>query len=322
MGEPALAQPLPYEVLGSSHDEARWKQLRRSGVGASEVAAILGESPWLSATELYALKVVPGYEGDPALDEAEHVYWGRKLESSIVSGYQDRTGRPVEHAGLLLRSRLHPWALCTLDGNTTDGRPGEPWPLEIKNIGVQKSTEWEEGPPRHYVLQLQQQMLVTGAPRATAAALIGGQRLVWCDVERDEIAIRRIVHAGRIFWNECVEAGVLPKPDGSDSAKRGLAALYRDRPDPESLVQLPGSMLEEDVELVELKASVSAMQKRIATIENGIKAHIGKAEMGVLPDGTVYSWREQTRAEHVVRESTFRVLRRHATQAEKQETRR
>lgn len=317
MGEPALATPAPYDVLGSSHDEERWKQLRRSGVGASEIAGVLGESPWLSATELYALKVIPDYNGDPGLDEAEHVYWGRRLEQSIVAGYQDRTGRPVEPQSLLLRSRVHPWALCTLDAVTTDGREGAPWPLEIKNIGVQKSAEWEEGPPRHYVLQLQQQMLVTGAPRATAAALIGGQRLVWCDVERDEIAIRRIVHAGRIFWAECVEAGKVPKPDGSDSAKRALGALYRDRPDPESLVQLPGSLLEEDAELVELKASVSAMQKRIATIENGIKAHIGAREMGALPDGTVYSWREQTRAAHAVKESTFRVLRRHPTQQEK-----
>jgi putative phage-type endonuclease len=306
--------------LGSSRDRERWLQLRRSGVGASEIAALLGESPWLSATELYALKIGAS-NGNADLEDAEYVYWGRQLESSIVAGYQDRTGRLVDPHGVLLRSTAHPWALCTLDAVTTDGRDGEPWPLEVKNVGLSKSHEWEDGPPRHYFLQLQHQMLVTGAPRATIAALIGGQRLIWCDIERDDIAIRRITHAGRIFWDECVEKGVCPKPDGSESSKRALDALYRDRPAPESYVQLPGSMLDLDVELNELKLTEGVIKKRRAEIENLIKAHIGSAEQGVLSDGTVWSWKQQERAEHVVQASKFRVLRRHATAAEKRSSR-
>jgi predicted phage-related endonuclease len=159
-------------------------------------------------------------------------------------------------------------------------------------------------------------MLVTGAPRATAAALIGGQRLVWCDVERDEIEIRRIIHAGRIFWTECVEAGKVPRPDASESAKRGLAALYK-LVQPESVVQLPGKLIEDDALLCEIKESIKALKKRADQIENDIKAHIGKAEYGVLPNGTRYSWREQTRAAYAVDESTYRVLRRHASKQER-----
>lgn len=304
-----------FTEIGSSRDRERWLQLRQSGLGASEIASVLGESPWLSAIELYAQKI--GIDTGNDLDEVEHVYWGNRLEPAIALGYQDRTGRPVEHRSALLRSTDHPWAMCTLDAVTTDGRPGDPWPLEIKNVGVHNAHEWEDGPPRHYVLQLLHQMLVTGAPRATAAALIGGQRLVWLDVERDEIEIRRIVHAGRIFWTECVEKGVCPKPDASESARRALGALYRDRPDPESLVQLPGSLIELDDELHELKLTAGVIAKRRNEIENLIKAHIGSYEYGVLPTGAVWSWKQQTRAEHTVAESTFRVLRRHASRAEK-----
>ncbi len=299
-------------VLGSSLDRKRWLQLRRSGIGASEIAACLGESPWLHATELYAIKIGQ-HDGDPSLDEAEHVFWGNQLEAAIIEGYQQRTGRPVRRRAELLRSKECPWALCTLDGETGE-KGGEPaWPLEIKNIGMHKAHEWEEGPPRHYQLQLQQQLLVTGAQKATAAALIGGQRLVWIDVERDEIEIRRIKHAGRIFWEMCVEAGKCPLPDGSDSASRAIAALYRKRPDPESFVQLPGALLELDEELVGLKEAKAAIKKRVAEIENRIKLEIGAVEYGALPDGTRYSWKQQTRAAHAVDESTFRVLRRHAS---------
>ncbi len=301
--------------LGSSLDRDRWLQLRQSGVGASEVAALLGESPWLSMTELYAIKIGAS-QGDPSLDEREELYWGLQLEPAIIEGYQHRTGRPVRRAAKLLRSVEHPWAICTLDGETTDGS-GTWWPLEIKNIGQHKSQEWEEGPPRHYLLQVQQQMLVTGAACATIAALIGGQRMVWCDVERDEIDVRRIKHAGRIFWQQCVEAGVCPKPDGSDSASRALQALYRKKPDPESFVQLGGDMLELDEELRGLKDAKRAIEKRVAEIENLIKAAIGTAEYGVLPSGARYSWKQQTRAAFAVDEATFRVLRRHASREER-----
>lgn len=303
----------PFVELGDSRDRERWLQLRRSGIGASEIAAVLGESPWLSAVELYADKIGETRPDDS--EQAEHIYWGTRLEASIVLGYQDRTGRAVEHQGKLLRSREHPWALCTLDALTTDGRAGEPWPLEIKNIGLQKADEWEEGPPPHYVLQLHQQMLVTGAPRATAAALIGGQRLVWCDVERDEITIRRIIHAGRIFWTQCVEAGVCPKPDGSESAKRALLRLYP-HSDVSKIVQLPGTLVDADAELLEIKKTLAALTKRKDELENIIKAHMADAEFGVLPTATRYSWRTQTRAAYTAPETTFRVLRRHASKQE------
>lgn len=303
-----------YEILGKSTDRERWLQMRRSGIGASEIAAVLGESPWSSAVEVYAEKIGAAPPRD--LSDVEPVYWGSRLEPAIVSGYQDRTGRPVEHSGVLLRSTAHPWAMCTLDALTTDGREGDPWPLEIKNVGGRKAAEWEDGPPPHYALQLQHQMLVTGAPRATAAALIGGQRLVWCDVERDEVTIRRIVAAGSRFWLEHVEAAKAPAPDGSESAARALAALYA-HPTPGSIAHLDGALLEADAELAELKQTISALKKRSDELEAALKAAIGTAEMGVLPDGTAYSWKEQTRAEHIVKASTFRVLRRHAPKKER-----
>ena len=64
-------------------------------------------------------------------------------------------------------------------------------------------------------------MLVTGAPKATIACLLGGQRLVWCDVERDEETIRRIIYHGERFWR-AVQERTPPAPDGTESAKRAL----------------------------------------------------------------------------------------------------
>lgn len=298
---------LPWIVLGSSKDRDDWLKLRRSGIGASEIAAVLGESPWLSATALYAEKIG---ELEPSTDEdPEYMYWGQQLEASIVAGYQDRTGRPVQKASLLLRSVECPWAVCTLDALTgdVDGQPA--WPLEIKNVGAHNVHHWENGCPRHYYLQCQQQMLVTGARKATIAALIGGQRMIWCDIDRDEIEIKRIKIMARIFWEQCVEKRICPRPDSSESASRALYALYRKRPHPDAHVKLSGEVLEMDDELQGIKQEQGALKKRRDQIENLIKAALGKAQWGVLPSGAVYSWKKQSNG--------VAVLRRHASRQEK-----
>ena len=209
-----------FEVVCSSDDRARWLDLRRTGIGASEIAAVLGESRWKSPLAVYAEKI--GESSEQSDNEA--MFWGIRLERPIVEVFGERTGRPVESSGQLLRSSEHPWAIATLDARVYP-REDRWWPLEAKTSSAFKAEEWAEGPPREYYLQVQHQMLVTGTPRASIACLLGGQRLVWCDVERDEIEIRRIVHAGRAFWDR-LEGRAAPSPDGSESSRAAVLDLY------------------------------------------------------------------------------------------------
>jgi putative phage-type endonuclease len=124
-----------YEVVCDTSDRDEWLRPRDSGIGASEIASVLGESPFASAIELYATKT-GRYSRD--LSEVEAVYWGNKLESAIIEAYSDRTGRQTRKAGHLLRSTEHPWALCTLDGETWQTAANDAWPLEIKNVSGSK----------------------------------------------------------------------------------------------------------------------------------------------------------------------------------------
>ena len=45
-------------------------------------------------------------------------------------------------------------------------------------------------------------------------------------------------------------------------------------------------------------------------LEGEIKQEIGDGEVGVLPSGVSYSWRNQTRKGYTVEEKTFRAFRR------------
>ena len=106
-----VADP-PYEVVCRA-DDPRWLEHRKSGIGASEAAGLIGASPWISQLELYALKT--GAKPPKDLSGVEVVDWGHRLEPVIITAFRDRTGRFVDHGGLLLRSKRHPWALATLD---------------------------------------------------------------------------------------------------------------------------------------------------------------------------------------------------------------
>lgn len=290
----------PYFVECDSTDEA-WHRYRRTGIGASEIAAVLGESPWTSPLALYAEKL-GRLERDYSDNEA--VYWGNKLEGPIVEAYSERTGRQTRRSCKLLRSSVHPWALCTLDAETWI-TGAEPWPLEIKNAASFKADEWEDGPPPHYYFQIQQQMLVTGAHVATIAALLGGQRMVWADVPRDEVTIRKIIFHGDRFWERVMRRDV-PPPDGSDSTKRALAALY---PTGSGMIVLPGSVRDVADELEALKAQRAQIGKQIDAIENAVKAALGDAETGVMHDGRSFVWSNQKRAGYTVEPTEYRVLR-------------
>jgi putative phage-type endonuclease len=313
MAQPAIQITSPYEVVCDTSVEQNWLDARMRGIGASEIAIVLGEAPttWGSPLSLYAQKI-DKYERD--LSDVEAVYWGRKLESPILEAYWERTGRRTEKESLLLRSTEHPWMLCTLDGRTWEpANDGARWPLEIKNVSAFKAEEWVDGPPPHYYLQIQQQMAVTGEPKATIAALLGGQRMVWADVPRDEDTIRKIVYHGSRFWDR-VQRRDMPAPDGTEGSRRALQALY---PEGHGITVLPYAAIEAADELERLKSDLRALEKRKDEIENTLRAALGDSEVGMLTDGRSFSWKLQTRRECVMPATSFRVLRLHHSKGRK-----
>lgn len=296
------------DILSSSEDRETWLQERRSGVSASDVAALFGASPFMSELELYAIK--RGESEGPDLSDNEAVFWGNVLEDAIINGYSARTGRPVIPWGKLVRSKRFPWMLATPDAFTSDDDGATWWPLQIKNIGLRSASEWDDGVPRHYTLQCQHEAIVCGMGVCTAAALIAGQSLAWDDLEVSEVDQRRIVHEAQRFMDD-VAAGRRPEPDGSDSAKRALQAMFADE-DPEKTVVLPAEFADLDADLEAAKQAKRDSDKRVKELEQRLQAAIGEAGVGAIPGGATYRWKTVHVAEHVRKESTSRRLYRSA----------
>jgi putative phage-type endonuclease len=107
----ALAQVGAADALAYVDRNLGWNERRRTGIGGSEVAAVLGLNPHSRPIDVWARKV--GIASDFAGNDATR--WGQVLEPLIADEYQRRRGGAAH---------------CHLDGPFDVGRhPTRPWQL-------------------------------------------------------------------------------------------------------------------------------------------------------------------------------------------------
>lgn len=155
--------------------EEQWLQARNNrGLGASEAAAVVGMSPWLSADELWKIKT--GIKERLSLSDNPLIQQGKRMESAIRGLYAAyHPGYKVEyHQYDLLYQEERPWLFATLDGEVTDekGRHGL---LECKTSTPQSKADWDkwsEQIPQAYMIQLLHQQLASGYEFADLMALL------------------------------------------------------------------------------------------------------------------------------------------------------
>lgn len=288
----------PYEIVCTADDE-QWHAARMTGIGASEIACVLG-CGFMSALELYYIK--RGETPEPEFDQ-ESLFWGRILEPAIIKGYAQRSGRWATPSGQLLRSLEHPWMLCTLDSWTATWPGAGPpiraaqWPLEIKNWSSYAADQWAQGAPEKYRLQVHQQMIVTDRQRGTVAGLLGGQQLAWEDVDRNEQDVRRIIYGGNKFWQQ-VQDGTPPDADGSDSAARALRNRYPRHE--ERTVYLDGEHTAIALKTRRLRDTSARDKRHAKEYENTLKQLMGTADRAE-GDGVVVTWRTDARGVRAMR---------------------
>lgn len=300
----------PFTVVCSSADRDSWLQQRLTGIGASEISAVMGVNRYEAALKVYARKI--GAIGIDEDDAGEPAYWGSRLERIVAEEFSSRTGLQHEWQGDLLRSTIYPWALCTLDGLVV----AECLPLECKTTTVYLEDDWADGTPHYYVLQAHQQMLVAGAARCYVACLIGGQRFVWDIVERDEAVISKIIVAGNEFW-ERVQNRNPPAPDGSESSEQAIRALAGERNEElDQRVVLAASISSVADELEHVKwqhKEAAAAEKALAAKRKELQQTIRLAMRGskyAELDGWIYADEVKTRSGYTCGPATWNELQR------------
>ena len=207
---------MSFEILPEfKQDSDQWHEARQQGIGASEVSAILGLSPWQTPLSVYMNK--KGVRNEIPENLA---FFGHALEEPIAQWIEqkrfDEVG-PVS-PGLSARSIEWPWLTATPD-RTVAGGPGVVIPIELKTSSAYSKESWAEGVPLYYATQVQTQLAVLGAPFGWLAVLHGGNSPELFRVERDNDFIdNHLIPKTRAFWEEHVLADVPPEPSTSAEA--------------------------------------------------------------------------------------------------------
>lgn len=284
-----------------------WLAARKSGIGGSDIAAIIGVSPFKTAVDVYLDKC--GLVPDVEMNEA--MQWGVLLEDVVAKHYQDTSGAKVQRVGEMMRHPHFPWMLANIDraivtpgsrarfdGGKLQGADGI---LEVKTASAYKAGEWgapadDDAIPTHYAAQAMWYLGIAGLEWCDVAVLIGGQKYLVKRIERDEETIKGMVERADEFWRGHVVAGVPPEP------KTGEDAIKLFPRDSGRSIEANPKTLELLSRAVELKAQIASLEleldgdkkKGINGVMGELKAYMGDASAIVIGNETLATWKAQT----------------------------
>jgi putative phage-type endonuclease len=273
-------------LLGSDFDcegvvslTAEQIEIRRTGVGASEVSELLRLSPYRGPIDLWLAKTGRTV---PREDTGETSI-GTHLEAFALALYTRRTGHRLFRPKVTLRHPEHEHVLASPDGL---GRV-EDLGAEAKIVGARMAHHWEHGLPDYVRTQAIQNMAVTGRARWDVVALIGGTDLRVFAVERDGDLERDMCEAVEDFWSAHVANDVPPEPIDPEERKRYLLARYPGsaaskgrRCDFPEVAEAAARLREIDAEVKALKVEEASLEADLCEIigaDYGIEGGWGKA---------------------------------------------
>ncbi len=188
----------------------------------------------------------------------EAAYFGTLLEDMVAKEFEVRTGKKVRRNNFMLQHPEHEFIMANIDRKVV----GENALLECKTASAYLAKDWEDDEiPEPYLVQVQHYLGVTGYEKAYIAVLIGGQRFVWKEIERDEELIDMIFEAEVHFWNYHVLGNNPPALDGSSAAEQYLKERY-ERSEQNKVVDLGYEFQDKIRHYNELKESIKQLQEQ------------------------------------------------------------
>jgi len=269
------------------------RELRKQGLGASEIAAVLGLDPRRTALDVFLEKtgqVLP-FEGN------RYTKWGNRLEDDIIEEYQERHPTwTVLPANTVVGPE--PWMLATPDRRVVmgplDGRDvlaKDDRGLECKCRGEYDRDSWgDEGTdevPDAVAVQCHWGMIVTGLKVWDAAVLLGGNDYREYTIAYDETIAAALIEKARAFWFDRVLKNVHPPFTGAESDHRFLLRTYPTHSG--EIVPAPPELSFVVERLQQVRAQLGTLEREKDELAANIKEFIADRR-GVSGPGFKITW--------------------------------
>lgn len=258
-------------------DREAWLQLRTHGIGGSDASIILGINKWKTPFELWLEKTE---QVIPQEIQNDATYFGTLLEDIVAKEFEKRSGKKVRRKNAILEHPEHDFIIANVDRMVV----GEKAILECKTTSAYNAKEWEsEEIPDSYIAQIQHYLGVLGPEykKGYFAVLIGSNKFVWKEIDRDDELIEIIFQREIEFWNNHVLANVAPALDGSSAAERFLKERF-EKAKKGKAIDLTSEYKEKISQYLALKDSIKSLEEQMREIENQIKHEMKDAEMAFV----------------------------------------
>lgn len=197
-------------------DRAEWLVLRRSYIGGSDAAAVVGLNPYVSAYSLWCEKkgITPDFAGNLATAVGEY------LEEFIAKRFEEETGKKVRRNNFCIFNEDYPWAMADIDRELV----GEDAGLECKSTSALNLKQYKGGSfPAKFYVQCVHYLAVTGKQRWYLAVLIGNSDFKVFTIERQDVLedIDALMAAEKDF-SVTMQGDTPPAMDGSEATDAAL----------------------------------------------------------------------------------------------------
>lgn len=241
-----------------------WHEQRKTGIGGSDAAAVLGISPWRTPYQVYVEKTDPTFEPRKSTDIMR---WGILQEPLLRSEYTLQTGREIIASPPLIRHPKYEWMYASLDGIADGDRLVE---LKTSRYAEGWGEPGTDEVPFHYGIQVHHYLAVTGLPVADVAVLLFGSDFRIYHIEADKELAEQIIEQEAKFW-DMVQRREPPPLSTVDDATLRWGSLNR-----------PGTFTAPDgasgviVDLLNIKEDAKALKAREDELQLKLFAMFGE----------------------------------------------
>lgn len=262
-----------------------WLEMRKGGIGSSEIASVLGLNPWTSPYQLWLRKTGQ----TPPQDENFAMKAGHYLEDAVANFYQDETGRKI-----IKRSAID-WIAIDSEKPFLRVSPDRTYWLEGKhsnnNKGIVelKTTQMAvdaDDLPKHWFCQLQYQLGVMGLTEGSLAWLTAGRKFGYVDVKFNQKLYDYMVEKATEFWKVNVQQKIEPKVTTVDDVLIKHAMHTEGK-----FVEASNDLINAYMRIKEAKKEAADTLDSVKELEEQIKLAIGDAEGMTWQGDVIATWK-------------------------------
>lgn len=211
------------KVGGKDMPREEWLAYRRTGIGGSDAATVMGMNAKSSLINLWADKT----GRLPPKEDNGQMRLGRVLEPEVAKWFCEETGKRVQRRNAIFQHDTYDFILANVDREIIGENAG----LECKTTTRFTPADFASGKiPPYYYCQCIHYMNVMGYDNMYIAIILRDSGdFYWFKIPYNKNDAEALLEMEVDFWNNHIIPDNRPEPDGSESAKVVLDKLFAER---------------------------------------------------------------------------------------------